>query len=107
MIPVRNKLSFLILFFISFLTIFFMMNINPVMAMNNNQSNQSHFDQQIRILQDLNLVQARIIRRIFIARKNNAVPAVINHLINQNIELSKKIAAQKLIVHNSMPSSQK
>ncbi|MDV3167232.1 MAG: effector protein [Vigna little leaf phytoplasma] len=42
MIQIKNKLYFLPLFFISFLTIFFMININPVMAMNPNNPGTSN-----------------------------------------------------------------
>ncbi|WP_017193479.1 hypothetical protein [Vaccinium witches'-broom phytoplasma] len=63
----------------------------------------TNFQNQVRILQNLNFQQAGIVQQIFNARNNNSSEEVINNLVRQNVELSSRIAAQQIIVHNAMP----
>ncbi|WAN63448.1 SVM family protein, predicted signal peptide [Candidatus Phytoplasma rubi] len=89
----------------------FLINNYYVMAMNNghifqnngHDNNHTNFQNQARILQNLNFQQAIIVQQIFNARNNNSSEEVINNLVRQNIELSSRIAAQQIILHNAMP----
>ncbi|MDV3157446.1 MAG: SVM family protein [Candidatus Phytoplasma australasiaticum] len=110
MMQSKTKLHFLPLFFIIYLGLLLMMNVNQVMAMNNGHVNNDHnmnnnhsdAELQARILQDLNLQQTQLLQQIFNARANNASEQSINDLLIKNMRLTQSISAQQVILHNTM-----
>ncbi|WP_034172411.1 SVM family protein [Chrysanthemum yellows phytoplasma] len=109
----KLKIQFKIISFCLFvlLGLLFITNNYCVMAMNNGHISQNNghdndhtnFQNQARILQNLNFQQTGIVQQIFNARNNNSSEEVINNLVRQNVELSSRIAAQQIIVYNAMP----
>ncbi|XXP77407.1 MAG: SVM family protein [Lettuce witches'-broom phytoplasma] len=106
----KNQFKMIYLCLITFIGLFFIFNNHQVMATNNGDmtSNNGHhntnYEIQARILQEMNLEQAGIVQQIFHAsRSNNASEEVINNLARQNMQLSQRISAQQIILHNSMP----
>ncbi|MDV3198315.1 MAG: effector protein [Vigna little leaf phytoplasma] len=84
MIQVKNKLYFLPLFFISFLTIFFMININPVMAMNPNNpetSNQGSSSNNLTIEEMIIDLKNKIFEN---AAKKTQIDKEIQELLNND-----------------------
>ncbi|WP_024563506.1 SVM family protein [Candidatus Phytoplasma tritici] len=110
MFKLQNKFKIISVCLLFFLGLF-LINNYYVMAMNNghisqnngHDNNHTNFQNQARILQNLNFQQARIVEQIFNARNNNSSEEVINNLVRQNIELSNRIAEQQIIVHNAIP----
>ncbi|WP_323847571.1 MAG: SVM family protein [Phytoplasma sp.] len=109
---VQLKKQFTIIYFclITFIGFVFLLNNHKIMAMNNGNMtpnngyhNNNNFETQARILQEMNLEQARIVQQIFNARSNNASEEIINNLLRQNMQLSQRISAQQIILHNAMP----
>ncbi|MDC9032285.1 SVM family protein [Columbia Basin potato purple top phytoplasma] len=111
MFKLQNQFKIISFCLFVLLGILFITNNYYVMAMNNghisqnngHDNNHTNFQNQARILQNLNLQQARIVQQIFNARNNNSSEEVINNLVRQNIELSSRITAQQIILHNAMP----
>lgn len=111
MFKLQNQFKIISFCLFVLLGLLFITNNYYVMAMNNghvsqnnrHDNNHTNFQNQVRILQNLNFQQAEIVQQIFNARNNNSSEEVINNLVRQNVELSSRIAAQQIIVHNSMP----
>ncbi|MDV3198502.1 MAG: effector protein [Vigna little leaf phytoplasma] len=84
MIQVKNKLHFLPLFLISFLTIFFVMNINPVMAMNPNNpetSNQGSSSNNLTLEEKIINLKTKICEN---AAKKTQISREIQELVNND-----------------------
>ncbi|MBP5836283.1 SVM family protein [Candidatus Phytoplasma meliae] len=105
----KNQFNIIYLCLITFIGLLFLFNNHQVIAMNNGHSNgynnnhNTNFVTQARILQEMNLEQTRIVQQIFDARDNNASEEIINNLVRQNMQLSQRISAQQIILHNAMP----
>ncbi|MDV3198507.1 MAG: effector protein, partial [Vigna little leaf phytoplasma] len=84
MIQVKNKLYFLPLFLISFLTIFFVMHINPVMAMNPNNpetSNQGSSSDNLTLEEKIINLKTKICEN---AAKKTQISREIQELVNND-----------------------
>ncbi|MGI3136157.1 MAG: SVM family protein [Candidatus Phytoplasma vitis] len=111
MFKLQNQFKITIFYLFTLLGLLIILHNHQVMAMNNGHISQNNghdndytnFQLQARILQNLNFQQSRIIQQIFNARNNNASEEVISNLVSQNVQLSQRISAQQIIVHNAMP----
>ncbi|MDO8054252.1 SVM family protein ['Opuntia sp.' phytoplasma] len=97
MMKIKNKLHLLPFFLISYLGLFFLININPVTAMNNNDDiseNNSIVDNHIDEYNDfknLLLTQGRISKQLINALFNHSSITEINFLLNQIQQVHQQI----------------